>query len=304
MAEQFSGKVEIRNASENTTIELEGETGNIINTNASGQEVFRIDGSEGDLIIQRVIDGVQREVLKFDSSAATLYIGASGNEGDLQIRDGSGRTVFNFDSNAAALYLGASGNEGDLQIRDGSGRTVFNFDSNFSVLRLGAAGNEGDLILKDNDGDETIHLDGGSGDIILRNADAAEHFDIADAVTVDPGMIMVLDEDGKLRPSSSPYDKKVVGVIAGAGEHRPGIIMDKRVDDDKRLPISLLGKVSCKVDATNAPIEIGDLLTTSQTIGHAMKATDPQKAFGSIIGKALSPLSEGIGSVSMLITLQ
>lgn len=165
-------------------------------------------------------------------------------------------------------------------------------------------GGDGRIRMWDSSQNETITIDGDTGDIILRSADAAEHFDVADAVTVEPGMIMVLNEDGKLKPSSTPYDRKVVGVIAGAGDHRPGIIMNNRGNNGNRIPVSVLGKVYCKADATYAPIEVGDLLTASQTIGHAMKATDPEKSFGSIIGKALSQLSEGVGLVNMLVTLQ
>ena len=57
-------------------------------------------------------------------------------------------------------------------------------------------------------------------------------------------------------------------------------------------------------DASYGPIEVGDLLTTSATAGHAMRVVDPTLAFGSVIGKALSPLEEGVGLVDVLITLQ
>jgi hypothetical protein len=70
------------------------------------------------------------------------------------------------------------------------------------------------------------------------------------------------------------------------------------------MPVALVGKVYCKVDAHYASIEVGDLLTTSDTPGHAMKATDPLKAFGSVIGKALRPLEAGQGLVPILIALQ
>jgi hypothetical protein len=70
------------------------------------------------------------------------------------------------------------------------------------------------------------------------------------------------------------------------------------------MPVALMGKVYCKVDADYAPIEIGDLLTTSSTEGHAMKSTDPLKSYGSIIGKALSPLREGKDLIPILVTLQ
>jgi hypothetical protein len=70
------------------------------------------------------------------------------------------------------------------------------------------------------------------------------------------------------------------------------------------MPIALMGKVYCKVDATYGAIDVGDLLTTSPTLGHAMKADDPMKAFGSVIGKALRPLKEGQELIPILIALQ
>jgi hypothetical protein len=70
------------------------------------------------------------------------------------------------------------------------------------------------------------------------------------------------------------------------------------------MPVALVGKVYCKVDAQYASIEVGDLLTTSPTRGHAMKVTDPFKAFGSVIGKALHPLETGQGMIPILIALQ
>jgi hypothetical protein len=70
------------------------------------------------------------------------------------------------------------------------------------------------------------------------------------------------------------------------------------------MPIALMGKVYCKVDASYGAIEVGDLLTTSSTPGHAMKANDPMKAFGSVIGKALRPLDSGEGLIPILIALQ
>jgi hypothetical protein len=289
-----------------------GNEGDLQIRDSAGRTVFNFDANTGNLYLGatgndsdlQIRDASGRTVLNFDSSHAALYLGANGNEGDLQIRDGSGRTVFNFDSNAAALYIGASGNEGDLQIRDGAGRTVFNFNSQNAALYVGASGNEGDVIVRDNGGNDTIHLDGNSGDIILRNADAAEQFEVTDAGAIKPGMIMTIDENGKLKPSNTQYDRKAVGVVAGAGNYRPGIIFDKKNDNINQAPISVLGKASCMADATYAPIEVGDMLTTSQTTGHAMKATDINKSFGSIIGKALTPLSSGVGFVDILVTLQ
>src|SRR6516164_8370424 len=148
-------------------------------------------------------------------------------------------------------------------------------------------------------GDVTV-----TGDIRLSNADCAEDFDISETEGVEPGTVMVLDEEGALEPSHQAYDKRVAGVISSAGDFRPGIVLDKRQTQSKRMPIALLGKVYCKIDAQYSPVGVGDLLTTSPTPGHAMKADDPLKAFGAVIGKALRPLPEGQGLIPILIALQ
>lgn len=146
------------------------------------------------------------------------------------------------------------------------------------------------------------------GDIDLVGADCAEDFDVmnptSDPELLSPGTVMVIGSGGTLRPSEGAYDKRVAGVVSGAGGYKPGIVLDKQDAGNGRLPIALLGKVFCKVDAQDAPIEVGDLLTTSTTPGHAMKAADPTRAFGTVLGKALRPLEEGRGLVPILVTLQ
>jgi hypothetical protein len=143
-----------------------------------------------------------------------------------------------------------------------------------------------------------------TGDLRMSNGDCAEDFDVIDVLSSEPGTVMVLGEEGALAQCSVPYDKRVAGVISGAGSYRPGITLDKQPDQGSRAPIGLLGKVFCKVDAQYGAIDVGDLLTTSATAGHAMKAGDPLQAFGSVIGKALRPLRSGQGLVPILITLQ
>ena len=141
-------------------------------------------------------------------------------------------------------------------------------------------------------------------DVVISNGDCAEEFDIGENCFAEPGTVMVLGDGGFLLPSLHPYDKRVAGVIAGAGSYRPGIVLDKRESGSSRQAIALLGKVFCKVDASYGSIGVGDLLTTSPTPGHAMKADDPMKAFGAVIGKALLPLDEGNGLIPILVTLQ
>jgi hypothetical protein len=142
------------------------------------------------------------------------------------------------------------------------------------------------------------------GDIVLANADCAEDFDVVNTSSAAPGTVMVVGEQGVLYPSTRAYDKCVVGVISGAGHYKPGLILDKRSSNANRSPVALLGKVCCKATAEYGAIEVGDLLTTSPVSGHAMKATDPARSFGTVIGKALQPLAGGQGLIPILIALQ
>lgn len=143
-----------------------------------------------------------------------------------------------------------------------------------------------------------------TGDVLLTGADCAEDFDIAAGDSAEPGTLMVLGDCGMLEPSASPYDKRVVGVISGAGNYKPGIVLDKQGSKPSRKPIALVGKVYCKVDARYGAVETGDLLTTSATPGHAMRASDQLKAFGAVVGKALRPLAEGEGLIPIVVALQ
>ena len=152
-----------------------------------------------------------------------------------------------------------------------------------------------------------IHNDGSievPGDVRLTGADCAENFDVEEAQSLEPGMVMVIGDEEKVYQCTQAYDKRVAGVISGAGDYKPGMILGNDQSQNKRLPVALTGKVYCKVDAGYAPIAVGDLLTTSPSPGHAMKASDPRKAFGAVLGKALRPLTERRGLIPILIALQ
>jgi len=164
--------------------------------------------------------------------------------------------------------------------------------------KAGAVGHAGFF-----DGD--VHVTGSISvdrDVVLVNGDCAEEFDVEDPASAEPGTVMILGDGGALRPSGGAYDKRVAGVIAGAGAHKPAIILDRQPGPDRR-PIVVVGKTACKVDAQYGAIEVGDLLTTSMAPGYAMKAADPLRAFGAVIGKALEPLREGRGLVRILVGL-
>jgi len=68
--------------------------------------------------------------------------------------------------------------------------------------------------------------------------------------------------------------------------------------------VALTGRVYVQADAGYGAIKPGDLLTTSDTPGHAMKVIDHAQARGAVLGKAMSSLKEGKGLVLVLVTLQ
>lgn len=136
-----------------------------------------------------------------------------------------------------------------------------------------------------------------TGDLILDGADYAEALTVAEDVL--PGTLVVLDDDGRIRPCCTPYDQRVAGVVAGAGGVRSAIVLDRH---DGGAPVALMGKVWVQADATTEPIRCGDLLTTSSTPGHASRVVDRQRAFGAVVGKALTPLSSGRGLVRILVS--
>jgi len=142
-----------------------------------------------------------------------------------------------------------------------------------------------------------------AGDVQLQGADLAEQFQVIEGEQVEPGCVVVLAGHDLVRLSDQPYDRRVAGVVSGAGDYRPGIVLDRQ-EDAGCAPLALTGKVWCKVDADRSPVEFGQLLTTSPTPGHAMGATDPARAFGAVIGKALANLRCGRGLVPILVALQ
>ena len=176
----------------------------------------------------------------------------------------------------------------------------------------------GAVLVKNNSGISTVQIIGeysatGNGRVITQElqitggSDLSEQFDVHGDLSPLPGMVVCIDPDrpGKLRISNRAYDKKVAGIISGAGGVNTGLMMGQPgTKADGGLPVALTGRVYCMADASNGPIEPGDLLTTSTVPGRAMKVTDYNKANGAIIGKAMSSLKKGEGLILVLVTLQ
>jgi hypothetical protein len=138
------------------------------------------------------------------------------------------------------------------------------------------------------------------GSYMTGGADMAE---LLPAVAgLEPGDVLAIGLDGDLVRSSAPYQTAVAGVYST----KPGIVGGAGGAEgslaEGQAPLAILGVVPTKVSAENGAIAPGDLLTTSATHGHAMRAgsTAPM---GTILGKALEPLAQGTGVIRVLVTL-
>ncbi len=279
MSEQFDGTV---------TINATGGATPVITLNADAGDISAgAQGRNGDLFLR--------------DAAGKLRIQLNGATGAIVVRDANDQTVLSFDAGFALLDIGGQGSEGDLRIRDASNRNVFHFDANFALLEIGAQGNEGDLRIHDDTGAIRIHLDGSEGDIKLLGADCAEDFAVERSEELEPGTVLVIGDDQRLHESRSAYDKRVAGVLSGAGGLGPGLVLGRRAERSGRLPVALTGTVWCKAEG---PVASGDLLTTSGRPGHAMRASDRRQTFGAILGKSLGPLAAETGLVPILVALQ
>ena len=151
---------------------------------------------------------------------------------------------------------------------------------------------------------------------ITAGADFSENFDVNVARTrrggeiaekIAAGMLVSIDpiSPGKLTLSTRAYDRRVAGILSGAGGVQTGMLMGHEGTlADGKQPVALSGRVYAWVDAAHGRVRPGDLLTTSATPGHAMKVRNHAKAQGAILGKAMTALKQGKGLVLVLVTLQ
>lgn len=184
----------------------------------------------------------------------------------------------------------------DVNARDGSGRTPLHYAvwQNQQEIASALLTQGADAQAVDNNGVSVLGAAGYTG-----GADVSAEAEPGMVVCIDPG------KKGGLTVCTTAYDRKAVGIISGAGGIEPGMQLGTGSDTfSGEHPVALTGRVYCYADATFAPIEAGDLLTTSNTPGHAMKAVDLTRAQGAIIGKAMEPLEKGKGLVLVFVTLQ
>ncbi len=165
-------------------------------------------------------------------------------------------------------------------------------------LRLTAA-NNGSLLI--------------DGYVLTGGVDVAEAFAVeGERAGYEPGDVLVISEtsDARAEKSATSQSTRVAGVVATS----PGVLLTRRGTDEdlaESVPLAVIGVVPTKVTDEGGPIRRGDLLVTSSTPGHAMKAVPvtvqgvPIYPTGAVLGKALQPFEgPGAGVIEVLVNVR
>lgn len=285
-----SGRIDLRSTTNQTRVSIDAvgteqadAGGRIDIYNSEGTRTIELDGDEGNVGAFRLLDSD-------GPTHVRLHAAGENSSGEMMLFQNGGGTatmtvkiMASDDINAGSRML--------LLKSDGSPA----IDLNAEYFPGGDFTLPGQAWIES----EFLSLTGGT--------DIAEFFPITPGSDGAAGTVVCIDPDhpGKFRQSRDAYDKLVAGIISGAGDVKPGMVLGQR--DAKAagdVPIALSGKVYCLADAKYGAIVPGDLLTTSDTPGHAMRVVDHNRAQGAIIGKAMSGLASGQGHVLVLVTLQ
>ena len=145
---------------------------------------------------------------------------------------------------------------------------------------------------------------------VTGNSIQAHYQDVAEWVPatsdLTPGTVVILNRgrNNEVMASSTAYDTAVAGVVSA----QPGISLG--IGGEGKEQIATTGRVKVRVDARTSPITVGDLLVTSTSPGMAMRSTPIEIGGqslhkpGTIIGKALEPLTGGVGEILVLLSMQ
>lgn len=223
--------------------------------------------------------------------AANGVIIGGGVDGKVEVRDAADVEAIRLNGVTHAIQLKNSLDEMTIKQDGDAGKiTLYPSGSSTESIRLNAE--SGGVTC------QVLKLNGGG--------DVAEPFQMTGEARLPEGTVVIVDENnpGHTTISQSAYDRRVAGIISGAGNIKPGLTLRQTGVLDRGQNVALSGRVYCLATAANGAIKPGDMLTTSDIPGRAMKATDRDRAFGSVIGKAMTSLDAGKGLVLVLVGLQ
>ena len=268
----------------------------------SGIGVFGQTITNGTGVLGRNESNNGQSVHGYSAAGATGVRGDSvGGDGVVGVTNGAGKAgVVGVNNNAAGLGavvgLSSAGTAvfGKTDSATGAAAFFWNSAGGDAIRTDGAIRVGGRTITR------VLEITGG--------ADVVEPFATNAPEEIQPGHVVTIAEDGTgtLELSRTAYNTCVAGIVSGANGINPGLCLSQEgVNADGQHKVALSGRVYCMADASLGEIKPGDLLTTSDTPGHAMKVRDRERAQGAILGKAMSRLARGEkGHVLVLVTLQ
>ncbi|HYI11739.1 MAG TPA: hypothetical protein VEK57_21960 [Thermoanaerobaculia bacterium] len=216
-----------------------------------------------------------------------------------------GRLLFAGANNAGARYFGFNNDTGDYLGFFTATYMIFRAPASTEQLRISSTG----VTIGTNAAETNVKLTV-NGAIDVKGNIAAKYQDVAEWVPAfgapKPGTVVILSEDANnhVIASSTSYDTRVAGVVSA----QPGLILGEAAPN--KVQVATTGRVKVMVDASAAPIKIGDLLVTSDKSGVAMKSMPVEVAGikmhrpGTVVGKALEPLAGGTGEILVLLSMQ
>lgn len=202
------------------------------------------------------------------------------------------------------VYLGVLDGSTSFRLMNQEAGNIELFTAGSQRITVTAAGNVGIGTVAPT---AQLHV---TGNAVIDGNIAAKYQDIAEWVDsdtpIEPGSVVIVDpkRNNAVMPGNRAYDARVIGAVSP----QPGLILGER--GPNKVMVAQSGRVRVKVDASNGPIRIGDLLVTSPRKGYAMRSR-PVKIGdvymhrpGTVLGKALEPLAKGSGDILVLLTLQ
>jgi hypothetical protein len=222
-----------------------------------------------------------------------------------------GSTLLGFINQRGTAFTGFPGEQRRFNIgnADASGSTAL-YAGGVTRMFLSSAGGIGVGTLTPA---AALHVVGNvrvDGTITGATVIGAVYQDVAEWVPattkMTPGTVVVMnpDKSNEVMASGHAYDTMVAGVVSA----QPGILLG--VAGEAKEQVATTGRVRVRVDARQSPVRIGDLLVTSDEPGTAMKSIPVELSGiamhrpGTIIGKALEPLADGVGEILVLLSLQ
>jgi hypothetical protein len=281
------------------------------NGQLNGLWLYRVPAGQNPHTDETPMFGVSSDQAYF---ASNVGIGTVNPGGKLQVGDGTGNITLRVVDSTGTIALGSQGGFMRMQT-DGTNILFLNTGNAFAPVKAseGKFEGTGDSYFTGKVGigvtNPTVKLDV-QGDIHLSGSINAKYQDVAEWVPathiLPTGTVVVLNpaKSNEVMASEKPYDTRVAGVVS----ERPGLALGEAGED--KVLVATTGRVKVMVDASRAPIHIGDLLVTSDDVGVAMKS-EPLNLGGAqihrpgtLIGKALETLESGKAQILVLLSLQ